>query len=78
LDKCREFDLDVGKKYPFNTATMGHRSLSNYIHKTIRENIDRATSANFGAAAVKTLATGDGSKRPVFHPFERVETGCGS
>lgn len=73
LDKCREFGLDVGKKYPFNTVTMGHRSLSNYIHRTIRENIERATAANFGPAAVKTLATGDGSRRPIFHPFERGE-----
>jgi hypothetical protein len=52
LDKCHEFGLDVGRKYPFNTVTMGHRSLSNYIHRTVRENIERATAANFGPAAV--------------------------
>jgi putative transposase len=73
VDKCRELDLDVGRQYPFNTATMAHRSLSIYIHKTIRENIRRATAANFGSAAVKTFETGDGTNRPVFRPFQRVE-----
>lgn len=73
LAKCRELNLDVGQQYPFNTATLGHRSLSNYVRKSIRQNIVKATAANFGRAAAKTLATGDGSKRPVFRPFERVE-----
>ncbi len=73
MDKCRELKLDEAQQYPFNTVTMGHRSLSPYIHKIIKENITRATAANFGSSAVKTLSTGDGTNRPIFRPFERVE-----
>ena len=73
LDHCRELDLDVGLQYPFNTATRGHRSLANYVHKLIENNIDKVASEFYGFDSAKALQTGDGTKRPVFLPFERVE-----
>jgi hypothetical protein len=71
---CRELKLDVGKKYPFNTEWLGKVSLYTYVKNLIQENIDKATKEVFGADAAKSLQSGDGVDRPVFKPFQRVES----
>ena len=73
LDDCRKLDLNVGNKYPFNTAKLAYGALSEYVRDLIKENATHATAARFGSNAAKTFQTGDGSARPIFQPFERVE-----
>ena len=73
LERCRKLNLDVGNKYPFNTAKLAYGALSEYVRDLVKENATRATAARFGSGAAKTFQTGDGTARPVFHPFERVE-----
>jgi hypothetical protein len=72
-DHCRELGLDVGHQYPFNTATLAHRALSNYVRKLIHQNIEKVAGEIYGSDAAKSLQTGDGTRRPVFLPFDRVE-----
>jgi putative transposase len=73
LDRCRELDLDIGLKYPFNTTKLAYVALSEYVHELIKANVVAATSARFGSDVAKKLQAGDGSARPVSTPFSRVE-----
>lgn len=73
LTFCREKGLDVGRQYPFNTRTLGHRSLSTYVRALIFDEPDKSIRANYGTSAAQTFKTGDGTMRPITVPFERVE-----
>jgi hypothetical protein len=73
LTFCREKKLDVGRQYPFNSKTLGYRSLSTYVRALIFEDPTKSIAANYGVSAAQTFKTGDGTMRPITLPFERVE-----
>jgi hypothetical protein len=73
LDWLRKKGLNIGLKYPFNTKTLGRVSLSKYVRKRLTERSNSAIAARYGSDAVKTSRTSDGTDRPVFMPFTRVE-----
>jgi len=73
LDKCRELGLNSPPRYPFGTETLGHRALSVYVRKLLLENGAAAIPARFGKDAAKKMQAGDGTARPIFKPYGRVE-----
>jgi hypothetical protein len=73
LALLRKKGVNIGLKYPFNTKTLGRVSLSEYVRNRLMERPNKAIGARYGNDAVKTSRTGDGTGRPVFLPFARVE-----
>jgi putative transposase len=73
IDKCRVLGIPTDELYPLNTDTLGHRALSNYIRREMVKRAEPAIAANFGTSSLKTLQTGDGTKKPLLRPFDRIE-----
>jgi hypothetical protein len=73
IEACRKHDLEKKGQYPFTTKKLAYEALSKYAHKLIELNWERGAKARLGSAAVNTLRTGDGTGRPAFMPFQRVE-----
>ncbi|WP_433964436.1 hypothetical protein [Tunturiibacter gelidiferens] len=73
IEACRRHNLETMGQYPFTTKKLAYEALSQYVRKLMEQNWDRGAKARLGADAAKVLRTGDGTDRPVFMPFERVE-----
>jgi len=72
-DECKRLGISSDDMYPMNTDTRAHRALSNYIHREMKEHSAEAIAANCGPNALRLLQTGDGTKKPVLRPFDRLE-----
>lgn len=73
LKKCREFGLNPLTDYPFTGKYSGYISLAKYVKKILAESSPRAQFIKYGENALKKMRVGDGSQRPIFRPYERVE-----
>jgi hypothetical protein len=73
IEACRKHNLETMGQYPSTTKKLAYEALSQYVHKLMEQNWDGGAKARLGVDAAKVLRTGDGTDRPVFMPFERVE-----
>lgn len=70
--KCRESGIGFSD-YPFNTDQQGYVSVCKYASKLLSSGTPASILAKYGEDGLKRAKTGDGTKRPVLQPYDRVE-----
>lgn len=73
IDQLRNIGLEKQNAWPFNTETLGYESIRLYIKKLLVEHPQQAMHKIGGPEAIAKAKASDGTKRPVFKLFERVE-----
>ncbi|WP_024906199.1 integrase core domain-containing protein, partial [Robbsia andropogonis] len=73
INELRLRGVERLREWPFNVEKRGYVTLCKYIDQVLAENPARARALIGGIDAVKKGKSGDGSKRPQFATFERVE-----
>ncbi|GGI17039.1 hypothetical protein [Oxalicibacterium faecigallinarum] len=73
LEELRTLGYEAKHAWPFNTHNRGYVSICQYIKRLLDQNPVEAALVVGGPDAKKKLMTGDGTKRPITHLFERVE-----
>lgn len=73
IDRCKEFGLELRNAYPFNTKSRAYISLCTYVKNLQDRNPNLAIKANSSSSAAKSNQTSDGSERPVYSAYQRVE-----
>ena len=73
LTELRERGFERRREWPFNVEKRGYVTLSHYIDRVLAEHPVRARQLAGGEEAVRKARTGDGTRRPLLTPFQRVE-----
>lgn len=73
LTEARSLSPDAGSKWPFNVAKQGQVTIGAFINKVLDENPQAARAIMGGSEAVKKAKAGDGTNRPDFPLYRRVE-----
>lgn len=71
--KLRENGVERRGEWPFNTDAMGYTTICKFINKVLNENPGKSIAILGGQSAQKKARAGDGTKRPTFNLFQRVE-----
>ncbi|RJG00970.1 hypothetical protein D3878_04680 [Noviherbaspirillum sedimenti] len=60
--------------YPFNSKSLGRRSLERFMHKVASQNLVESTASRYGKDAIKRLATGTGYSKHIYSmaPYDLV------
>jgi hypothetical protein len=73
IDQLRKLGLEKQNTWPFNTESLGYESIRRYIKKVLADHPVQALSKIGGPDAVSKAKASDGTQRPAFQLFERVE-----
>ncbi|SPS02548.1 conserved hypothetical protein [Cupriavidus taiwanensis] len=73
LAELRERGVERRGEWPFNVEKRGYVTLARYIDRVLAESPARARQLVGGQEAVRKARSGDGTRRPLMAPFERVE-----
>ncbi|MEM5385538.1 hypothetical protein VSR68_18315 [Paraburkholderia phymatum] len=73
LAELRRWGFERRGEWPFNVEKRGYVTLTRYIDRVLAEHPVRARQLSGGEEAVRKARTGDGTRRPLIAPFERVE-----
>ncbi|WP_162995963.1 hypothetical protein [Acidovorax sp. 1608163] len=71
--KLQENGVELRGEWPFNTAARGYTTICKFINKVLNENAKKSIAILGGQNAQKKSRAGDGTKRPIFNLFHRVE-----
>ncbi len=73
ITELRALNFEKEGFWPFNTETLGYQSIRRYIRKVINEHPQQFLSKIGGPDAVSKSKASDGTQRPDFKLFDRVE-----
>ncbi|WP_194944740.1 hypothetical protein [Limnohabitans sp. 2KL-3] len=73
IDELRKAGLEDQKAWPFNSESLGYESVRLYIKKVLAEHPFLAMSKMGGPDAIAKAKASDGTRRPDFKLFDRVE-----
>ena len=73
LAELRHRGFERRGEWPFNVEKLGYVTLTRYIDRVLAQHPVRARQLSGGEEAVRKARTGDGKRRPLIAPFDRVE-----
>lgn len=73
IKELRKLEYEAQGRWPFTVKGRGYTSLIRYMDKLLASHPQTAALIVGGPDLLRKLKTGDGTKRPDFQPFERVE-----
>ncbi|WP_016954255.1 hypothetical protein [Catenovulum agarivorans] len=73
ISKCRDLGLEQGLNYPFNTLSLGYRSMCSHIQSLKRNAVNSNLRQIVGESAKQKLAISDGTGRLAVKVLDSVE-----
>lgn len=73
LEEAAKLSPEARASWPFTAAKQGQVTISKHIDKVLERHPDRARAVLGGPEATRKARAGDGTNRPAFRPFQRVE-----
>jgi hypothetical protein len=73
IAELRKQGMESRGEWPFNTESLGYETLRQYVKKILQSHPDVLLAKHGGPDAVRKAKASDGTQRPVFQLFGRVE-----